>query len=167
MGDRKWRGVWNRGRRHSPTRRLRDSKWAKIYRFTNKPLLCWKPTESSSFIWLLIFFNRILHHKENKSNSWLVSSRIPIIFNQTLHYLFLLLLPLLKDILGVAIPKPLKKANLDYHSWITTAVSKDFFHRLMMLCCVGTWLQLKRPLVFLNYFTSIFILLTCRKRQRC
>ena len=33
---------------------------------------------------------------------------------------------------------PLKEANLDFYSWITSAASKGFFHRLVVLCYVGT-----------------------------
>ena len=30
------------------------------------------------------------------------------------------------------------EVNLDFHFWINSAASKGFFHRLMVLCCVGT-----------------------------
>ena len=36
---------------------------------------------------------------------------------------------LLQENLGEAIPKPFEKANLHSHSWITSAASKDFFYR--------------------------------------
>ena len=47
--------------------------------------------------------------------------------------LLLLLLFLLHGYLGVAISKLLKEANLDSYSWITSAASNGFFHRLVAL----------------------------------
>ena len=32
-----------------------------------------------------------------------------------------------------------QKANLDSHSWITSAAFEKFFHRLEMLCCYLTY----------------------------
>ena len=48
-----------------------------------------------------------------------------------------MLLPLLQESLGVAIPELFKEANLDSHSCITSAASKGFFYRLVAWCCVG------------------------------